>query len=136
MPFCWEADPRTEDEGVVFAVDVTCHARAAGFESPTFVSRGVWVQFIGAGPGQEQRLVDTLAAAACNMSKPIKASDDGTAMLFRLRADGDTHVEVICVIDPKRDSVTFMLWREFARRPADAMLRVRVVAEDETRPRA
>ena len=56
--FFWEEDPRAETEGVVVAVDVTRHAHRAGLETPTFVSRGVWVRFIGAGSGQEQRLLD------------------------------------------------------------------------------
>ncbi len=134
MLFCWEEDPRAESEGVVVAVDVTRHARRAGFETSTFVSRGLWLRFIGAGAGQEQRLVDTLAVAARKMLKPVKASDDGTAALFGMQIRGGATVEVVSIVDTERNGVTFMLFREFACRPAGPRLRVRVVAKDDMRP--
>lgn len=136
MLFCWEEDPRAETEGVVVAVDVSRHARRAGFDTPTFVSRGLWVTLIGAGPGQEQRLLDTLAGAACNMLKPVKASDDGTAALFGLQIGGGATVEVVSIVHAERNGVTLMLWREFACRPAGPRLRVRIVAKDDLRPQA
>src|SRR5512146_3195661 len=137
MPFRWEEDPRAEAQGVVLAVDVSCHARRVGFDRPTFVSRGVWVQCIGTGRDHDQRLLDTLAAAAAatSMSKPISASDDGAAALVRLPAvSGGGGVEVIAT-RAERDGIAFMLWHEFARSPG-SVVRVRVVAEDDTRPRA
>ncbi len=133
MLFCWKEDPRAETEGVVVAVDVTRHARSAGFGTPTFVSRGLWLRFIGAGPGQEQRLMDTLAVAGRKMLKPVKASDDGTAALFGMQTSGGATVEVVSV-NTERNGLAFMLWREFAYRPAGPMLRVRIVAKDDIRP--
>ncbi len=136
MPFCWEEDPRAEAEGVVLAVDVTRHASQVGFQGPTFVSRGLWVRLVGAGPGQKARLLDMLAGAGQRMTKPLQASDDGAAVLFELGADTGPTVEVISITSAERNGLTLMLRREFTRPTTGAMLRVRVVAEDDTRPRA
>jgi hypothetical protein len=137
MSFSWVEDPRAEAEGVVVAVDVTRHARQVGFESSTYVSRGFWVRFVGSGPGQDERLLRTLLAAGRCMSHPSRASDDGTAALFDLRASGpDPTAEVVSIADAGRDSLVLMLRREFDQPFTDRRLRVRVVAEDDTRPRA
>jgi hypothetical protein len=136
MSFRWEVDASAEAEGVVVAVDVSRHARQVGFEIPTFVSRGLWGRMVGAGPGQDGRLLDTLAAAGRDMLNPAKASDDGTALLFRLRAGDAEDVEVISVTNAEQNTRVFMLWREFAHGHASPTFRVRVVAEDDTRPRA
>jgi len=133
MPFCWEEDPRAEAEGVVLAVDVTCHARRAGLESPTFVSRGLWVRSIGAGPGQTRRLVELLAAASDQMQNPVQPSGDGTTLVFGLETRGGAVANVVSVFDAKQSGVTLMLWSEFALRPAARMVRVRVVATDDIR---
>jgi hypothetical protein len=137
MSFCWVEDPRAEAEGIVLAVDVSRHARQVGFESSTFVSRGLWLRFVGAGPGQEERLFRTLLAAGRCMSHPSRASDDGTAALFELRASGiGPAAEVISVTQAERNSLVLMLRSEFDRPFTDRPLRVRVVAEDDTRVRA
>ena len=137
MSFCWVEDPRAEAEGIVPVVDVTRHARQVGFESSTFVSRGLWVRFVGAGPGQEERLLQTLVAAGHCMSNPSRASYDGTAALFELRMNEiGLAAEVISVVHSERNSLVLMLRREFDRPFNDRPLRVRVVAEDDTRPRA
>ena len=128
MPFSWVAD--AESDGIVLAVDVRRHARELGSESSTFVSRGVWARFIGGGPGQDQRLLDTLRAASAQMTSPSRASEDGTALVFRLRCGG-TEADLVSLVDRDREAVTFMLWDEFTRRPPDGSLRVRVVAEEE-----
>ncbi len=137
MPFCWEEDTGAEAGGIVLAVDASRHARRVGLHGSTFVSRGLWVRCVGAGPGQEERLLATLAAAGREMLSPTKASHDGTAALFALRTDGTgPEVEVVSIVDAARNTLTLMLWREFTRRVADSPLRVRVVAEDDIRPRA
>jgi hypothetical protein len=130
MPFSWVADARAESDGIVPAVDVRRHAHEIGFESAKFVSRGVWARFIGAGPGQEQRLLDMLRAASAQMTSPSRASEDGTALLFRLCCGG-AEAELVSLVDREREAVTFMLWDEFTDRPPDGSLRVRVVAEEE-----
>jgi xanthine/CO dehydrogenase XdhC/CoxF family maturation factor len=130
MPFSWVADARAESDGIVLAVDVRRHARDLGFESSSFVSRGVWARFIGAGPGQDRRLVDTLRAASAQMTTPARASEDGTALMFRLCCGG-TEAMLVSLVDRDREAVTFMLWDEFTHRPPDGSLRVRVVAEEE-----
>jgi hypothetical protein len=137
MSYSWEVDAGAEAEGVVVAVDVSRHARQVGYEIPTFVSRGLWVRMVGAGPRQDDRLLDTLAAAGRNMLNPAQASEDGTAVLFGLRAgDGEPEVEVISVTNAEQSTRVFMLWREFAHGHASSTFRVRVVAEDDTRARA
>lgn len=133
MPFSWAADPGAEAGGVVLAVDVTRHARVVGFQTATVLSRGVWGRFIGRGPGQEQRLLDTLVSARTQMANPSRASDDGTVLTFALRTDHGV-ARVVTLVDPERESVTLMLWREFTHRPQDGSLRVRIVAEEEPRP--
>jgi hypothetical protein len=77
MSFCWVEDPRAEAEGIVPVVDVTRHARQVGFESSTFVSRGLWVRFVGAGPGQEERLLKTLVAAGTVRRTPAERATTG-----------------------------------------------------------
>jgi hypothetical protein len=135
MPFCWEEDAGAEAEGVVVAADVSRHSRQAGFEGPTFVSRGFWVRFVGDGTGQESRLLAILKAAASNVLNPSKADEDGTTVLFGLHAKGVGRAEVVCVMGAQRTTRTLMLWGEFAHRPT-GKLRVRVVAEDATVARA
>jgi hypothetical protein len=137
MSFCWVEDPRAEAEGIVLAVDVTRHARQVGFENTTLVSRGLWVRFVGAGPGQEERLLRTLLAAGRCMSNPSRASEDGSAALFELQASGTgPAAEVISVTHAERNSLVLMLRREFDHPFTGRRLRVRVVAEDDIRARA
>lgn len=133
MPFSWAADPGAEAGGVVLAVDVTRHARVVGFQTAAILSRGVWARLVGVGPGQEQRLLATLGSARTQMASPARASDDGTVLTFALRTDHGA-ARVVALVDPERENVTLMLWREFTHRPADGSLRVRVVAEEEPRP--
>ncbi len=133
MPFRWVPDPGAESEGIVLAVDVSRHARSAGFASTILLSRGVWASFIGEGPAQERHLLDTLSAARVQMGRPTSASEDGTVLRFPLEVEKGS-APVVAVVDPGRESVTFMLWREFTRRPGDGSLRVRIVAEEEPRP--
>ncbi len=133
MPFRWEPDAGAEADGIVAAVDVSRHARLAGFEAATFVSRGLWIRFVGSGPGQTERLLETLAAVGEKMLTPLQASDDGAAARFRVRAGrAGADTDVVSVSNPERNSLVLMLWREFAQ----PRLRVRVVAEDDTRPQA
>jgi hypothetical protein len=137
MSFRWELDVGAEAEGVVAAVDVSRHARQVGREGATFVSRGLWVRLVGAGPGQTGRLLETLAAAGRNMLTPTQASEDGTAVRFRLRAgDAEPEVDVVSIANAEQNSLVLMLWREFTHGHASPTFRVRVVAEDDTRPRA
>jgi hypothetical protein len=133
MPFRWLADPGSEAEGVVPAVDVTRHARLAGFEGATLLSRGVWARFIGDGVGQEGRFAGTLQAAWRQMARPTQVSEDGAALVFSLRL-GQGTAPVVAIVDPERASVALMLWREFTHRSDTGSLRVRVVAEEEPRP--
>jgi hypothetical protein len=137
MSFRWELDTGAEAEGIVSVVDVSRHARQVGIERATFVSRGLWVRFVGAGPGQDHRLLETLSAAGRDMLRPTQASEDGTAMRFRMRTRGATaEADVISISNAEQNSLVLMLWREFAQGDARPKLRVRVVAEDDTRPRA
>jgi hypothetical protein len=137
MSFRWELDARAEAEGIVAAVDVSRHARQVGLDGATFVSRGLWVRFVGAGPGQTDRLLETLAAVGKKMLDPSQASEDGTAVRFPLRAGrAASDADVISISNAEQNSLVLMLWREFSDGHAKPSLRVRVVAEDDTRAQA